>query len=350
MLFVLRKLRNQMIQKNKITTYILYAIGEIFLVMIGILLAVQIDNWNEQRKMEVKIENHFREVQDNLALDIQRANEVLEYYGQMDSLIGLALADKFTIEDYKKSRVLTRIVTSAQHIKIHENGFKNLMDNSDNIPPKYKPIMELLNEMYVFQKYEIDMFGERMNLLTDQNYDFLSQNKSWHYKLRNGELDDEIIDYFMNDPYYKNKLDSYKTYAIHNYSNWIFRFAKNAILAYKMIGEQLGDTTQYPEFIPRNQIKPTAADVALFIGTFEVVESSVGNTMLGRKFTLEPYQDHLIFQFGEEGNRNEIFFKSAEQLYTGYNVTISIDSISSDTVTLLNFNGATVDFKLLKIK
>jgi hypothetical protein len=37
-------------EKNKVTTYILYAIGEIVLVVIGILIAVSINNWNTQTK------------------------------------------------------------------------------------------------------------------------------------------------------------------------------------------------------------------------------------------------------------------------------------------------------------
>ena len=37
-------------EQNKIRSYILYAIGEIALVMVGILLALQVNNWNEQRQ------------------------------------------------------------------------------------------------------------------------------------------------------------------------------------------------------------------------------------------------------------------------------------------------------------
>ncbi|WP_199222865.1 DUF6090 family protein [Rhodohalobacter mucosus] len=37
-------------EQNNIRTYLLYAIGEIALVMIGILLALQVNNWNEERK------------------------------------------------------------------------------------------------------------------------------------------------------------------------------------------------------------------------------------------------------------------------------------------------------------
>ena len=42
-------------KKNKFTTYLLYAIGEIVLVVIGILIAVSINNWNQdiqKKKLE----------------------------------------------------------------------------------------------------------------------------------------------------------------------------------------------------------------------------------------------------------------------------------------------------------
>mgnify|MGYP003625683564 CR=1 FL=1 len=45
-----RKIRHTMINENKVSKYMLYAIGEIILVVIGILIALQINNWNEQRK------------------------------------------------------------------------------------------------------------------------------------------------------------------------------------------------------------------------------------------------------------------------------------------------------------
>jgi hypothetical protein len=45
-----RKSRQNMINKNRIGKYLLYAIGEIVLVVIGILIALQINNWNEKQK------------------------------------------------------------------------------------------------------------------------------------------------------------------------------------------------------------------------------------------------------------------------------------------------------------
>ena len=53
-----RKIRQNLIMENKTGKYFKYAIGEIFLVVIGILIALQINNWNEGRKssqLELKI-------------------------------------------------------------------------------------------------------------------------------------------------------------------------------------------------------------------------------------------------------------------------------------------------------
>ena len=45
-----RKIRYDLMNQNKTTKYFKYAIGEIILVVIGILIALQINNWNENRK------------------------------------------------------------------------------------------------------------------------------------------------------------------------------------------------------------------------------------------------------------------------------------------------------------
>jgi len=44
-----RRIRQQLVKENKTTKYLLYAIGEIILVVIGILIALQINTWNQNR-------------------------------------------------------------------------------------------------------------------------------------------------------------------------------------------------------------------------------------------------------------------------------------------------------------
>jgi len=71
MLFFLRKVRKKLMKENKITSYLLYAIGEIVLVVVGILIAVRIDHWNDERKERKKeaflVAEIHAEMKDNLA-------------------------------------------------------------------------------------------------------------------------------------------------------------------------------------------------------------------------------------------------------------------------------------------
>jgi hypothetical protein len=65
---VFRKIRFQLIENENASKYLKYAIGEILLVVIGILIALQINNWNEAKKENnilneylVKIKSHTKE-------------------------------------------------------------------------------------------------------------------------------------------------------------------------------------------------------------------------------------------------------------------------------------------------
>lgn len=52
MLKIFRKIRQKFLQQNRISSYLAYAVGEIILVVIGILIALSINNWNETRKQQ----------------------------------------------------------------------------------------------------------------------------------------------------------------------------------------------------------------------------------------------------------------------------------------------------------
>lgn len=78
-----RNIRKKLAAENNVAKYLRYAIGEIFLVVLGILIALQINNWNEQRKtneLETKI---LKELQSNLTLDLR---EIQNGIGYMDDI------------------------------------------------------------------------------------------------------------------------------------------------------------------------------------------------------------------------------------------------------------------------
>lgn len=63
-----RHIRKSLLMENKTGKYLKYAIGEIVLVVIGILIAVQINSWNQQRIQNATVENYFVRILDEIDL------------------------------------------------------------------------------------------------------------------------------------------------------------------------------------------------------------------------------------------------------------------------------------------
>ena len=57
-----RKIRYDFMEKNKTGKYLKYAIGEIVLVIIGILIALSINNWNANRKLKSEEQNLLKDL------------------------------------------------------------------------------------------------------------------------------------------------------------------------------------------------------------------------------------------------------------------------------------------------
>ncbi len=77
MLKFFRRFRQQLLDENKTSKYFKYAIGEVVLVVIGILIALQINNWNEGRKEGLKAKGYVEKLIIDLVADTLYINELI---------------------------------------------------------------------------------------------------------------------------------------------------------------------------------------------------------------------------------------------------------------------------------
>jgi len=74
-----RRLRKQLADDNKPLKYLRYAIGEIALVVIGILIALSINNWNEERKDELLEKKYLESIKKELEINTKTANSEKQF-------------------------------------------------------------------------------------------------------------------------------------------------------------------------------------------------------------------------------------------------------------------------------
>jgi len=128
-----RHIRQQLVMENKTGRYLKYAIGEIVLVVIGILIALQINNWNENLK-KVRQE---QETLSNLKQDFEyNRNELLSVLKSNSENIKSAITvlnktgSRYS-EDFDLDPILGDVTSSVYYYP--KNGFLNDLINSGNL-------------------------------------------------------------------------------------------------------------------------------------------------------------------------------------------------------------------------
>ena len=176
-----RKIRQKLLVENRFNKYLLYAIGEIVLVVIGILIALQINNWNQQR-LENKDENtilsnlneEFLENQKNLELGKKELIIAKNVGLQLMSLMGKSEA---YINKFNKDSLLFVVLESGS-FRPSENTIDDLIQSGRLKLLKNKKLKSLLYQWKVSLQSLQSQFL-RMELKLDNDLiPYLSKNYS----------------------------------------------------------------------------------------------------------------------------------------------------------------------------
>jgi len=235
--------------QNRVSQYLLYAFGEIILVVIGILIALYINNANEKKINKEKITTILKEIQVDLVADITESISLFERFKIVDSIQEIILNNKYTYEDYKnyKNGKTKFIELYYDSHEVQTTGYDNLMRNIDNVSKEHKELLKDLKNLYVTIKSNLDVFNRRIQNTVYDNVDTYYKQK-WAYQLNLGNFTDEAIYYYQNNLDHKNQVLTYM-----NDYKWLFmqsqRFRINAINAYNSISKIVKNEDSIPEFV-----------------------------------------------------------------------------------------------------
>ena len=191
-----RRVRQRLVSENKFSKYMLYAVGEIILVVIGILIALQINNANEVRKERNKEIHYLKNIKTDLQLNIenidrfietrnnqiQSASTVLEYYEgkplqDLDDLSNNLLNVYIWKKFYQINNTFQELTNSGNLALISNDSIKNSLLNLDAM---YK---ELKGEEEHY-RYDTEM------LLYEPSFQILDLNpitKKFTFNVTNGQ-------------------------------------------------------------------------------------------------------------------------------------------------------------------
>ena len=114
MIKIFRKIRQNLLMENKTGKYFKYAFGEIILVVIGILIALQINNWNENRKNKITEADYYCRILDDLELNEKLIDENYELTTNRIKLTKELIKDLNNIPN-DRSIILNKFTAALRH-------------------------------------------------------------------------------------------------------------------------------------------------------------------------------------------------------------------------------------------
>jgi len=173
MIRLFRKIRHNLLSEERYSTYLLYAVGEMLLVVAGILLAFQIDNWGDKKKQQeieisylVALKSEFSQNQSIAEESIKTFKDMLIATGEVLKYTGpkhVLLSDKET------STLLANSMMYANKY-VPSPGILQDLINSGNLSQISNPLLRgLLSEWFIIldntSRTEDELFQHRSDLL-----------------------------------------------------------------------------------------------------------------------------------------------------------------------------------------
>lgn len=237
MINIFRKIRKKFFS-NKMSSYLLYAIGEIVLVMIGILLALYVNNLNEERKLKNNINNTLRTISYDLEVDTLSARSIIEYYDANAKNSKKIIDREITMENYKECPECMSLVTIYKPFNIQTKGFEQLKNLIDERATEKDSLIIDITKFYTIFKPLIAKNNDRMETIVMRNFtDF--EKFPWFVDLAQGKMTNELIEYFVQSEDYRVKVASHAMLAVGNHSGITKAYKENAVMLLDRINTRL---------------------------------------------------------------------------------------------------------------
>jgi hypothetical protein len=254
MLSFLRHLRQKLLEENRLNKYLLYVFIEVFIVIIGILIAIRADNWNEARIDAKNTKLLFKEVSDELVQNIKNIDRIINLYIEKDSIYFKVLNRMVSYEDYKEyprlfhiafTSDMTNIMNplSTERTGLVDEDFKELLTGKNNLTEQQDSLFSELKDLYGKRKKIVDMDDETI-YSTQLNFKdkMMNEHSWWSDYVTTSMITDEIINYALSDPFYLNQLSEMRSRE-HSHTLGMLWFRTKALALHMKIADMLNTDT-----------------------------------------------------------------------------------------------------------
>jgi len=204
MIKIFRKIRQNLLMENKTEKYLKYAIGEIVLVVIGILIALSINNWNEERKDRDKLLKIYSLIYNDIEDDIEELQGNVTFYNEKKSVFEKVVHDSITPDLLDQG--LSSLISNSPRTLLNKKGVSQLRQLQEN-----DTLTFYLNDIYEFMDTRLLPLEISISNEVIDHKKYVRDNHKWYPEWINNTItrdvgSKELHDYFLTNPTYRNRV------------------------------------------------------------------------------------------------------------------------------------------------
>ena len=200
----LKKSARRLLRENKTGRVVFNISGEIVMVVVGILIAIAIDNWNNQRKQQERLRNIYTLLLEDINDDLDDIGWALdEFMKNAETHVRLAAQD-FTKEELKACDSCHQILQDYPIINIETRGLESLKAfNAENKPDSLS--LDVIITYGAMQKV-ISKFETELTEDVDGIAKYWRDNYDWYADMYLDNYTDAYLEYVMFSPDFRNRV------------------------------------------------------------------------------------------------------------------------------------------------
>lgn len=204
-----RNIRQTLLVENRFTRYLIYAVGEIFLVVIGIMIALYFNNKNTERNRQAEINRLIADLEKGL-----KTNQFLlerftgRSYAQ-DSMMSLLINGEITEENFRRNRILNDLMgNNTQYAWLQDENINTILQKERDFDTSHNQLLKLIKS-YKSRLEDMETTAAELNELSNWNDKFMADNFEW-YSGSTAEDRDKKVQYFLHDQFFRNRLSLFR--------------------------------------------------------------------------------------------------------------------------------------------
>ncbi|WP_323788908.1 hypothetical protein [Psychroserpens sp.] len=228
---IFNKQRFQLLKGRPFQKYLTYALGEIILVIIGILIALGISNWNQEKQLE----NANKDLQKKVLIQLDKdINAVGNFQKVIDSLHQTYL--KVLGRDYDSDKVKDESMLSTVLFEVNtlslDKHLNNLIDNAELDDSEASQQLIDLNSTYKLHLKKCDDIESIIFEKMKNNLAEIEKTQTWYLELiTDFTCRNECINYLLKDEGHKARIASLRFLYVSGYGSLIGDFLDDLEMA-----------------------------------------------------------------------------------------------------------------------